>query len=96
MAARKERETFIVTGRPPVGKSTSVRNLAKEFDHFLEINFEEQRQVHKIFEGDLDPFEICETLSALYNIPIIPGKTLIFLDEIQVCIPAISALRFFL
>ena len=29
------------------------------------------------------------------KIPVIPGKTLLFFDEIQSCIPAISSLRFF-
>jgi predicted AAA+ superfamily ATPase len=72
-----------------------VRHLAGRFEHFLEINFEEQRQVHRLFEGDLDPKLICENLSLLYNTPIIPGSTLLFFDEIQSCIPAISSLRFF-
>ena len=62
---------------------------------YLEINFEEQKQVHQLFRGNLSPETLCENLSVLYNIPIIPGKTLIFFDEIQVCIPAISSLRFF-
>lgn len=78
-----------------MGKSTAIRHLARQFTHFLEINFEEQRQVHKVFEGDLNPLELCETLSVLYNTPIIPGRTLLFFDEIQACIPAISSLRFF-
>lgn len=86
---------LLVRGARQVGKSTSIRRLAAQFEYFLEINFEEQRQVHKVFEGDLDPFGLCETLSALYNVPIIPGKTLLFLDDIQACIPAISSLRFF-
>jgi len=69
--------------------------LAGQFDHLLEVNFEEQRQVHTLFEGDLDPRQLCENLSLLYNVPIQPGKTLLFFDEIQACLPAISALRFF-
>lgn len=78
-----------------MGKSTAIRNLARQFDHFLEINFEEQRNVHTLFDGDLDPQELCENLSVYYNVPIIPGKTLLFFDEIQACVPAISSLRFF-
>lgn len=93
--AEKQIKPLLIGGARQVGKSTAIRHLGRQFDHFLEINFEEQRQVHKIFEGDLNPLELCETLSALYNVPIIPGKTLLFFDEIQVCIPAISALRFF-
>ncbi|MDB5091206.1 MAG: ATPase, superfamily, partial [Mucilaginibacter sp.] len=82
-------------GARQVGKSTAIRELAKQFDNFLEVNFEEQRRVHGLFEGDLNPKELCENLSILYNVPIIPGKTLLFFDEIQACIPAISSLRFF-
>lgn len=96
-AWRKEKEgkPLLIRGARQVGKSTAVRHLAAEFEHFLEINFEEQRQVHKLFEGDLDPRQLCINLSILYNVPILPGKTLLFFDEIQACIPAISSLRFF-
>jgi predicted AAA+ superfamily ATPase len=59
------------------------------------VNFEARRQVHKLFEGDLDPKQISEQLSLLFNVPVIAGKTLLFFDEIQACIPAISSLRFF-
>lgn len=96
-AWRKEKEgkPLLIRGARQVGKSTAVRELAKKFEYFLEVNFEEQKQVHKIFEGDLNPKELCENLSILYNVPIIPGSTLLFFDEIQACIPAISSLRFF-
>jgi len=96
-AWRKEKEgkPLLIRGARQVGKSTAIRELSKQFDHYLEVNFEEQRQVHRLFEGDLSPKELCENLSILYNVPIIPGKTLLFFDEIQACIPAISSLRFF-
>ncbi len=86
---------LLIRGARQVGKSTAIRQLAKQFDYYLEINFEQQRQVHRLFEGDLDPITLCENLSILYNVPIIAGKTLLFFDEIQACIPAISSLRFF-
>ena len=94
---RKEKEgkPLLIRGARQVGKSTAIRELAKQFDHYLEVNFEEQRRVHSLFEGDLNPKELCENLSILYNVPIVPGKTLLFFDEIQACIPAISSLRFF-
>jgi predicted AAA+ superfamily ATPase len=91
----KEAKPLLIRGARQVGKSTAVRHLASQFDHFLEVNFEEQRQAHQLFAGDLDPRQLCENLSLLYNVPIIPGKTLLFFDEIQACIPAISSLRFF-
>ena len=92
---KKEGKPLLISGARQVGKSTAVRQLSKQFDHFLEVNFEQQRQVHKLFEGDLDPAVLSENLSILYNIPVIPGKTLVFFDEIQACVPAISSLRFF-
>lgn len=91
----KQGKPLLLRGARQVGKSTAVRHLAGQFDHFIEVNFEERRQVHKLFEGDLDPRQLCENLSLLYNVPIISGKTLLFFDEIQACLPAISALRFF-
>jgi len=92
---KKEGKPLLLRGARQVGKSTAIRELSKQFDYFLEINFEEQRRVHQLFEGDLNPEELCENLSILYNVPIIAGKTLLFFDEIQACIPAISSLRFF-
>lgn len=86
---------MLIRGARQVGKSTTVRELAKHFDHFLEVNFEEQRTAATLFEGDLDPYQICDNLSIMFNVPVIPGKTLLFFDEIQACIPAISSLRFF-
>ncbi|MEI7484384.1 MAG: DUF4143 domain-containing protein, partial [Ignavibacteriota bacterium] len=38
---------------------------------------------------------ITENISAIFKISIIPGKTLIFFDEIQECPKAIASLRFF-
>ena len=89
------RKPLLLRGARQVGKSSAIRELARNFEYYLEINFEEQKQVHTLFAGDLSPEELCENLSVLYKIPVIPGKTLLFFDEIQSCIPAISSLRFF-
>lgn len=89
------RKPLLLRGARQVGKTETVRNLAKSFYNFLEINFEENKRIHTIFEGNLSPDEICENLSAIYNITIIKGKTLLFFDEIQSCLPAIQSLRFF-
>jgi len=43
----------------------------------------------------LEPKKIIEILSVLSKSDIIPGKTLLFLDEIQECPNAITALRYF-
>jgi predicted AAA+ superfamily ATPase len=90
------RKPLLLRGARQVGKSSSVRHLAKLFPHFLEINFEKDENARKMFsEGNLSPQRICNQLSAIYDVPVIPGKTLLFFDEIQSCLPAISSLRFF-
>ena len=88
---------LMLRGARQVGKSSTVRELAKQFDYFLEINFEEKesKDAKTLFEKSSSPKRICDELSLMYNTPIIPGRTLLFLDEIQSCIPAISSLRFF-
>jgi len=90
------RKPILLRGARQVGKSSAVRNLAKKFDYFLEINFEEEKAVKSVFEtSNLTPQLLCEKLYSIYDVPIIEGKTLLFFDEIQACIPAISSLRFF-
>lgn len=89
------RKPLLVKGARQVGKSSSIRKLGESFDSYLEINFEEHKRVHYLFGGDLTPQFLCENLSVMFDKEIIPGKTLLFFDEIQACIPAISSLRFF-
>jgi len=92
---KPQRKPLLLRGARQVGKSSSVREYAKNFKYFIEVNFEEHKEVHNIFKLNLSPHEICNNLSAYYNVPVIPGESLIFFDEIQSCIPAISSLRFF-
>jgi uncharacterized protein len=91
----EKRKPLILRGARQVGKTYSVKNLAKYFTYFVEINFDERSFFSSIFEKNLSVFEVCEQLSVLTNTPIIAGETLLFLDEIQTCIPAISILRYF-
>jgi predicted AAA+ superfamily ATPase len=86
---------LLMRGARQVGKSSAVRNLGRSFDIFLEINFERQSDMAELFRGSLNPKEIVAKLSAITGIPVIPGKTLLFFDEIQACLPAIGSLRFF-
>ena len=90
-----DRQPLMIRGARQVGKSSVVRYFSGQFSNFVEVNFEQDGDAKSIFEGNLRPHAICEKLSVLYDKPIVAGKTLLFLDEIQSCIPAISALRFF-
>ncbi|MCQ2974111.1 MAG: ATP-binding protein [Bacteroidales bacterium] len=86
---------LLLRGARQVGKSSAVKNLAKSFKYYIEINFERQNEISDIFSKGYDIQKICNLLSIIFNTPINDGETLIFFDEIQKCIPAISSLRFF-
>lgn len=86
---------LLLRGARQVGKSSAVRHLGKSFKYFAEVNFERERSAVSFFKGDLDVRMIAGKLSNLLRVPIRPGETLLFLDEIQSCPEAIMALRFF-
>ena len=92
----KGKECLLIKGARQVGKTYLVREFAKaEYESFVEINFHMQSSLKVIFEGDKSAEEIYKRITA--NIPgvkLIPGKTLIFLDEIQKCANARTALKF--
>ncbi len=90
-----KRKPVLLRGTRQVGKTRTVRNLGGQFDYFLEINFESDKSIHALFERNISVVEIIENLSAIFNITVKPGKTLLFFDEIQACTPALQSLRFF-
>ena len=89
------RKPLLMRGPRQVGKSSAVRQLAQSFEYFIEVDFEAQHNLHALFSSSLNPVDICEQLSLYYSVPIIEGKTLLFFDEIQSCLPAISSMRYF-
>ena len=89
------RKVILLRGARQIGKTYTVRKTGKTFKYFLEINFEEEKDLRSIFQGSLNPQNICEKLSAIFSVPVISGETLLFFDEIQACPEALSSLRFF-
>ncbi len=95
-ASRDSHKPVLLRGARQVGKSTAVRNLGQKFDNYVEINFEKQPEMMELFKENLDVRRIVTQMSILLGgKPITEGKTLLFLDEIQVCQQAVMSLRFF-
>lgn len=90
-----QHKPLLIRGARQVGKSSAVRFLGKTFKYFIEINLEKQPSLKSLFAEDIDVKKTCSNLSVTLGIPIIPGETLLFIDEIQDCIPAIMSLRYF-
>jgi len=87
---------LLLRGARQVGKSYIIEKLGKEhFEKSVTINFDLDPQLANCFAGSLEPKEIISSLSIITGQEIVPGKTLLFLDEIQQCPRAIMALRYF-
>jgi len=67
----------------------------QHFDNVVIINFDKRPDFGDCFIADLDPHRIVSELEVKSRSKIIPGQTLLFLDEIQECPNAIAALRYF-
>ncbi len=89
------RKPLLIRGARQVGKSWLVRKLGESFENFVEINFEENREIETFFAGNLEPEALLFHLSNYLGVSITPGKTLLFFDEIQTCPRALLALRYF-
>jgi len=92
----ENRKVLLLRGARQVGKSSAARHLGKSFKYYVEINFEDASdRIKELFNPGISPQEICMKLSVLTLTPIVPNETLLFLDEIQAYVPAISKLRYF-
>ncbi|MCP5502027.1 MAG: ATP-binding protein [Leptospiraceae bacterium] len=90
------RKPLIIRGARQVGKTYTIKEFGKKyFQHTVVIDFEKERNIRTIFENSLEPQKIIQSLELITKKPIIPGKSLLFFDEIQACPDAIIALRYF-
>ena len=92
----KDKKCLVVKGARQVGKTFSIQNFgAANYDEVLEINFKETPSAADVFSGDLDVETMLMGLRFRYpEMKLAPGRTLIFLDEIQECEEAITSLKF--
>lgn len=89
------RKPLLLRGARQVGKTHAARQLGKSFVDFVEVNLELLPEARTIFEKNLQPERIIRDLSLITKSSITPGKTLLFIDEIQNVPQAIIALRYF-
>ena len=91
----ENRKPLMIMGPRQVGKTYSVMEFAREnFPNYVMFNFQESPELHRIFEGDLNPRSLLNELSA-YAHETISDETLIVFDEIQECGRAVTSLKYF-
>lgn len=90
-----KKKALCIMGARQIGKTTVIRQFGKDhYECFVEINFITDADATKIFAGNLDANTIITNLTAYTRKPMIPGKTLVLLDEIQACPDARTAIKF--
>lgn len=94
--SNKHHECLLVNGARQVGKTFIITEFGKkEYKHFIYINFFAMPKYKKIFDGALNAETIYANISAYVpNAVMEEHDTLIFLDEIQHCPCARTALKF--
>ena len=95
--SRPDRLPLIIKGARQVGKTESVRAFGRrQYENVVEINFALQKQYAGIFDESLDTDTIIKNISLIDPaLRFVPGKTLLFFDEIQCSINGVSSLKFF-
>ena len=92
---RKHRKPLIVRGARQVGKTYTIEKFGyKYFDEVIIVNFEETPEIKQFFQTN-DVEQIIRNLEIYFGKKIALSKTLLFLDEIQICSEAIITLRYF-
>lgn len=93
---KKEKMCLVIKGARQVGKTFIIDKFAREnYKNYVYINFIEKPSYKDIFEGDLDVETIIKQITVnIPNVSLVPNETIIFLDEIQECPKARTALKF--
>ena len=92
----KNKKCLLVKGARQVGKTFIIEKFGREnYKSYIYLNFYKNPEHKAVFEGSLEPEEIYKKISIyVKEVHFIAGSTLIFLDEIQDCPNARTAMKF--
>ena len=90
------RKPLLLLGARQVGKTWLMNEFGKTcFKTTIYIRFDRNQPMRAAFERDYDIRRILLAMQVFAGAPIVPGETLIVLDEIQSCPAALTALKYF-
>lgn len=89
------KKTLMITGARQVGKSYIIEKFAKDnYESFVKIDFIENSDYVSVFKDVKNIDDIFIRLSTIFGKKLIPGKTLIFFDEVQECKELITQIKY--
>lgn len=87
---------LLISGARQVGKTYILKEFAAAcYESVVYINLETNLRAAECFAGDISPKMLLPYLEVVTGQKIIPGKTLLILDEIQSTERALTALKYF-
>lgn len=90
------RKPLIIKGARQVGKTYLLKEFGRrDYEATAYLNFDRDPDLAGLFLGKLDPREIVKKISIYLGMPVLPGRTLIILDEVQNVPAAIGSLKYF-
>lgn len=93
---RKDRKPLVILGARQVGKTWIMRYFGKqEYEDVAYINCDDESRVKDMFMPDYDMERILLSIQVITGVKVVPGKTLVILDEIQEVERGLHSLKYF-
>jgi len=90
------RKPMLLLGARQIGKTWAAQRFGKEhYKYFIKFDLDRSPEVIDAFRISKEPARIIKELQAYSDVPLLPGETLIFLDEIQESEEAFNSLKYF-
>ncbi len=92
----EERKPLVVLGARQVGKTYSLLDFGKQhYKYVAYINCDNNEQAKTLFVQDYNMERVLFAIAAITGVPVVPGDTLIILDEIQELQRGLASLKYF-
>lgn len=86
---------LLVDGARQVGKTFIVEEFGRRnYDSVVKLDFVKSKRARDVFENVEDEQDVITRLTAFAKQPMVPGKTLVFLDEVQKCPEAVTYVKY--
>ena len=91
-----DRKPMLLEGARQIGKTWAVHEFGRQcYDYCATFDFDRNPELAEAFRVSKDPKRILKELELFTGTPLLPGRTLLFFDEIQECEEAFNSLKYF-